>query len=525
LVAVKLLREELLKGTQKNRRFHSQEVSLLPGFQTNLDFGESEMNHASLEKWNYHVISGDVLLLTSRGVEATAIKAYQSRKRGAPAHYTHVAIVIDRDLVVEAIPKKGVVFTPWESLEGEYDIERCRVARHAILASSVDTPARVYRRAVYYFSQRYSLRALTLQRRCLTDQEGVVCSQFVELLLDDLHANSSLKPPLETLPIDIDLGTQESPDWRQFPLSEYGLYSKSVVPVAHEYREDRERGLMTTLSPEQAEEARRFAGDILKSGNIEKLSASNADSNVAISDLDPMRRSFVDRVPKMLETQYQVSLSSQQLDDLVLKIAATVGEWSSNERRRFAAQFGLGGAALSGSRTLSLWKALFEAEPEEVVFLHEERGRINLDAHRKLLRNNLRDSRMFVLYILASYGDLVAHIDWIRQLASHNSLSLDLVQVQQFRKVADAIAASGKCFVSEPVEEIEARTDVYPSLFAHLTVRVLSGGDLELLEDARNCLQAIEQLDFDRLHWARIMQPKLMSIINLLESLQVSFVQ
>ena len=106
------------------------------------------MSHEALAKWNYHVSVGDILLLASRGLESKAIQIYQSNMRGGAAtRYTHVAVVISPDMVVDAMPKVGVGLTRWADMEADYDIENCRVARNVHLVGNTDVARRFFERA------------------------------------------------------------------------------------------------------------------------------------------------------------------------------------------------------------------------------------------------------------------------------------------------------------------------------------------------------------------------------------------
>ncbi|MFM0069553.1 hypothetical protein PQQ86_00075 [Paraburkholderia sediminicola] len=87
--------------------------------------------NAHLARWNFHVTPGDILLLHSRDkASATAIKFGQSIKRMRPAHYTHVAVVLNDTLIVDAMPNVGVTLREWRGIEVNYDIALCKVARH-----------------------------------------------------------------------------------------------------------------------------------------------------------------------------------------------------------------------------------------------------------------------------------------------------------------------------------------------------------------------------------------------------------
>ncbi|WP_131326254.1 hypothetical protein [Comamonas thiooxydans] len=185
----------------------------------------------TLFHFHHHVLPGDVLLLRSLGFKAHVNRGGQRALRPLnEAKFTHVAIVIDPGKIAEAMPGDGVRLREWKKSEGSstYDLNSCVVARHPDLVYLATDPAPLLDRVQFYYSQKYKLTSLS--SKVVHDQAGIVCSQFVALVLQDLGLPALVSNPMRALPSDIDRSTQEKGGWRQFPFSDYGLHPNVSSP-------------------------------------------------------------------------------------------------------------------------------------------------------------------------------------------------------------------------------------------------------------------------------------------------------
>jgi hypothetical protein len=170
------------------------------------------------------VLPGDVLLLRGGSILALGNRLGQRALRLLrpfhPAKFSHVALVINSTHIADAIPEEGIQIRKWDDVSSHYNLGRCVVARHPDLSYLESDPTRLLERVQYYYAQRYSL--LSLPRRTVKHNKGVVCSQFVALVLHDLGLRLRVSTPMRVLPSDIDHATRDKNGWNQFPLSKYG---------------------------------------------------------------------------------------------------------------------------------------------------------------------------------------------------------------------------------------------------------------------------------------------------------------
>jgi hypothetical protein len=183
----------------------------------------------TLFDFNCHVLAGDILLLRSGGVLAFGNRFFSRLLRPfRRARYTHVALVLNETHIVDASPRLGVQIRRWDEVASAYDLHRCTVARHLRLATSDGGVIELLKRVQYYYAQRYGIEALA--RRSVKDEAGIVCSQFVAMVLKDLKVPLSVRKVMQAPPSDIDKGTENVDGWRQFPFITYGLYSNVSMP-------------------------------------------------------------------------------------------------------------------------------------------------------------------------------------------------------------------------------------------------------------------------------------------------------
>jgi hypothetical protein len=168
---------------------------------------------------NHHVAPGDILLLSSRGARGRGSLLAQAIERRGSGRFTHVAVVLNDQMVAEAMPRHGVMLRHWQDLLDHVDLSASRVARNRELAHDPDAGPRIMQRANLYYKQRYDVQALL--RADMPDSESTCC-QFVGALYDDLQMHVKAEDPQADWSRVIAHHTRDGA-WRQFKLSEYGL--------------------------------------------------------------------------------------------------------------------------------------------------------------------------------------------------------------------------------------------------------------------------------------------------------------
>lgn len=168
---------------------------------------------------NHHVAPGDILLLSSRGARGRGSLLAQAIERRGSSRFRHIAVVLNDQMVAEAMPRHGVMLRHWQDLIDHVDLSASRVARNRKLARDPDAGPRIMQRANLFYKQRYDVQALL--RSETTDGESACC-QFVGALYDDLQVHVSPDEPRSDWSRVIASHTRDGA-WRQFKLSEYGL--------------------------------------------------------------------------------------------------------------------------------------------------------------------------------------------------------------------------------------------------------------------------------------------------------------
>jgi hypothetical protein len=168
---------------------------------------------------NHHVAPGDILLLSSRGARGRGSLLAQAIERRGSGRFSHIAVVLNDQMVAEAMPRHGVMLRHWQDLVDHVDLSASRVARNRKLAHDPDAGPRIMQRANLYYKQRYDVQALL---RADTPDGEASCCQFVGALYDDLQVHVQADEPRGDWSRVIASHTRDGV-WRQFKLSEYGL--------------------------------------------------------------------------------------------------------------------------------------------------------------------------------------------------------------------------------------------------------------------------------------------------------------
>ena len=161
---------------------------------------------------------GDILLLRNRGVRERGSLLAQAIARRGRERFTRIAVVVNDELVADAMPHQGVQLRRWRDIQDRFDLGASRVARNDRLATEPDAAGLVFQRASHFYRQRYDVKAMLL-----TDGEGgtgdQLCSQFIGALYGDLGLRCGQASGPAAWSHDIDAHTRHGL-WRQYPLAQ-----------------------------------------------------------------------------------------------------------------------------------------------------------------------------------------------------------------------------------------------------------------------------------------------------------------
>lgn len=162
---------------------------------------------------------GDILLLSGSSKTRLLNLGYQWAARRQTAKYTHVALVLSPFRIIHAIPGEGVEIRAWSDVRDEYEVGESAVARFRCLDAG--QREKLSARATYYFGQRYNIFEMYNPSEIFENQQGIVCSQFVAQVFEDIGIACTDGGARNCLPADIDTYAQENRDWERAPLSNY----------------------------------------------------------------------------------------------------------------------------------------------------------------------------------------------------------------------------------------------------------------------------------------------------------------
>ncbi|TDK55439.1 hypothetical protein [Pseudomonas moraviensis] len=161
---------------------------------------------------------GDILLLRGKSLFTKPNMTIQSITRLQRSSYSHVAVVTGQNMIMDANPRIGITLRQWDDVRHTYDVANSLLVRNRTLDQVAINS--LIQRAKYYYGQKYKLTALIGNESTFSDNEGMVCSQFIAQIYLDCNLQCSEKLSRKTLPIDIHTFTRSNPDWIRRPLRE-----------------------------------------------------------------------------------------------------------------------------------------------------------------------------------------------------------------------------------------------------------------------------------------------------------------
>ncbi|MGA7814529.1 hypothetical protein [Caballeronia sp.] len=500
----------------------------------------------TLFDFNYHVLPGDVLLLRSTGLRAVANQTGQRALRAMrplrTAKFTHVALVINNTHIADAMPGAGVRIRRWRDSAPAYNLERCMVARHPGLLSLADNPARLLAGVQRYYSQRYALKSLS--RRSAKHNAGIVCSQFVALVLHGLGVPSFVHTAMRALPSDIDHRTRGVNGWRQFPLTVYGLHpAVSRPPVGDPYWTvlaaslprrvaqafpDVSVGTTTRQPSDTTARVERQAATSEQRGSTAIDRMMNPTRNV--SDVTTLVSEAVGALmASSMDATEAVLRITAELDRLVLAVTSTLagGQDPAQRERMVALSLALLDAMsgegpqprLSGQILLDQWHVYYvNAVNGAPRVLADDDAPQRLTQHRVQLGVAIGE-----LTRLATEWNDEASVfkerwdnfcNFVRQ-----GCPMTEELVAQLHQHGSLLINGVHWLDADTADVILARTRSYAPLVEDTLLPLIPALGSEVAEQAMGQVQALMALDEQRLRWVLESKPTLQALINALASL------
>ena len=190
---------------------------------------------------------GDILLLCGtskmRGINFIG----QFLVRGKISPFTHIAVAYSAHSIADSNPKFGVRIRAWSDALEHYSINDSILLRNTNL--SVEDKVELIARIHYYLLQPYNIISLINKNWLKQDGKGIVCSQFIATIFEELSLTVSHKKSYATLPIDIAISLFGSKEWSAFKMP----YSIDLTDINQKLRligesNDRMLGAISELS-------------------------------------------------------------------------------------------------------------------------------------------------------------------------------------------------------------------------------------------------------------------------------------
>ena len=163
---------------------------------------------------------GDVVLFSNEDDKKGKNKLSQSIIRKAQAEYSHVALCLSDNLVIHAIPDKGVELKTFKELVDEYKVYKA--IRHVVLgakANDVELATSLMNDVCYNLDRPYGLKSLMDTDR---SDGSIICSNLVATCLLE-HDITIGKSSSNVLPYDFQI-LCESGDWIDVTKEHFELY-------------------------------------------------------------------------------------------------------------------------------------------------------------------------------------------------------------------------------------------------------------------------------------------------------------
>lgn len=500
----------------------------------------------TLFDFNHHVLPGDVLLLRSAGLRSLVNRAGQRAMRLLQplrnAEFTHVALVVNSSHIADAMPGEGVRIRSWSEAASTYDLDCCKVARHPALMDLAHDPARLLARVQFYYAQRYALRSLA--NRTVQDRAGIVCSQFVVLVLHDLGLPTLVPTAMRALPSDIDHGTRDVDGWRQFSFTTYGWHPAVPPPPVNDHYwavlasslrsvfSTADANVPISTEPQSVDETAAVAGHyVADSGKSENVVAEQMlESPLLNGDIATLLSEAIgSRIASSMATTEAFFRITAEFDRQVLAICEALNNDHFIPQREQALMFGEtmpedgsglpGQDVFSGQSLLNQWHAHFINTTDEVPkVLADVDIPLRLARHRVLLGKQVDQLTKVATERNDQAQAFQKHWDsFVKMLDQGHLPAVDLLTLMHRR---GELLINGMAWLeTDSADTIISRLSDYQSLASDTLPPRLPKLGNEAGAQAFDQILALAALDEQRMKWVSESRPILVAQTDGLASL------
>jgi hypothetical protein len=437
------------------------------------------------------------------------------------AKFTHVALVISPTHIADAIPGEGVRIRKWADAADHYDLGKCVVARHPMLLPAAYNSAALLARVQFYYAQRYTLKSLARWR--LRHDKGVVCSQFVALILRDLGLPTLLRNPMSALPSDIDHRTRDKDGWRQFPFSTYGWHpGVSDPPAGNAYWTVLEKSLgdaaedLRPLDDTDGDQTLPAPVNVLDNLGTSQDSEPQLDS-VEISLC--LSETVGDVLASSMSTAEEMLRSTAELDRIILAMAevfAKVENLDEDALRQLNTHLRASASKreLSAAILIQQWHALYvdkvAAKPQ---VLADGDAPQRLARHRRLLGIQIEQLTQSIKTANEQAERSVQQFSQIADLY-HKGWEIPPDVLPMISKAMASVVSSMDFLADESVQDIQTRCDRYPALVVDHVMPHATVLGTDVAQQAMNQIKALLELDCQHMKWTGVYKPALLTLLE-----------
>lgn len=162
---------------------------------------------------------GDILLLNGDDYLSKAISVVQSTISCDEKSFTHAALMLSGNVVIEAKfgKKNRVIF--WSDIERNYNLEKSLRCRYKFSDLDPEFIHKIVERSRFYYLQPYGMNKFISDSPETKNEEGIICSQLIELIFNGVGI-SFKEYTSNVWPVDIYNYVSQNGNWQLKKLSE-----------------------------------------------------------------------------------------------------------------------------------------------------------------------------------------------------------------------------------------------------------------------------------------------------------------
>lgn len=166
---------------------------------------------------------GDILLLNGKDVGAKTISNLQKKQSNDNEAFTHAALVVGGNVIIEAKFKIGIRVVAWNEIKDKYDLDKSLRCRLKSFELDSNLAHMITQESHFYYSQPYNVYKVFANSSMTNDQDGMICSQLVELIFNKIDI-SFKRDKHYVWPVHIYNAVIDNDEWHIKKLSEEIIY-------------------------------------------------------------------------------------------------------------------------------------------------------------------------------------------------------------------------------------------------------------------------------------------------------------